>query len=384
MSEGELAGQQGEMRTSEFFVALTLTLVGAVFMVAVWACAPEESAVTASPTPSSTPTPLPTETPVPTPEYAAIPGAYLGIYYGPSAPSVQFFERVGKGVAIRIYYPSWGDGFNAGLYEANAMMGQVTMATWEYNVQAMGDLAGYEGRLLEAIVDGVHDDVLYAWAEGMRDFGRPILLRWGHEMNGDWYPWGGANNGGGTTDGFGDPTVPDGPERYVAAYRHIHDIFDEVGADNVLWVWCPNVPFEGLGEWNAIANYYPGDQYVDWLGIDGYNWGTSAFGAQFDSRWQSFDEIFAQGYAELQAINASKPIIIGEFASTEEGGDKAAWILDTYERIQYDYPQIRAVVWFHTNKETNWRIDSSPESMAAFQEAVAGEYWLDTWPGMNE
>jgi len=307
----------------------------------------------------------------------------LGIFYGTSVSSVRFFEQIGKRVAIRLFYLNWGDSFNPGVYDAYAKVGQIMMPTWEYTVGPGGSMSAYEGRPLEAIVDGIHDDYVRAWAEGAKDFGKPILLRWGHEMNGDWYPWSGALNGGGTTDGFGDSNEPDGPERFVAAYRHLHDLFADAGADNVLWVWCPNVPFEGLGDWNRLVNYYPGDEYVDWLCIDGYNWGTSSFGAQFDSRWQTFDEIFSQGYTELQAINSSKPIVIGEFASTEEGGDKATWILDAYESIREDYPQIRAAVWFHISKETNWRIDSSTESLEAFRQAVSDDYWLEHWPGME-
>jgi len=337
--------------------------------------------------PTATPTEVaPTETPTPeepTPEYEAIPGAYLGIFYGARTPSLDLFESIGKQPAIRMFYLGWGAHFSPGLYNTYAGMGQITMVTWEYMLRPAGDLEPYEGRLLEAIVDGVHDDHIRMWAEQVRDFGKPVLLRWGHEMNGDWYPWSGALNGGGATDGFGDPDLADGPERFVAAYRHIHDIFDQEGADNVLWLWCPNVPFEGLGDWNQIPNYYPGDAYVDWLCIDGYNWGTCGFGASFNSQWQSFDEVFGPGYAELQAINDSKPMIIGEYASTEVGGDKAAWITDAYERIREDYPQIRAVVWFHISKETDWRINSSPESLEAFKQAIAGDYWLEEWPGMR-
>ncbi len=189
-----------------------------------------------------------------------------------------------------------------------------------------------------------------------------------------------------------DAELPDGPERYVATYRYIHDAISAAGADNVLWVWCPNAPFEGMaqnygsttGGWNEAANYYPGDEYVDWLCFDGYNWGTSAYGQTFNSTWTNFDEIYTESYAQLQAINPGKPIIIGEYASTEDGGDKAAWITDAYQMMQSDYPQIRAVIWFHINKETDWRINSSPESLEAFTEAVADDYWLDEWPGMRE
>lgn len=375
-----------------------------MLIVTLWmlaSCVPgQQSQPTASPVPTSTPeptdtpTPIPTPTPTPTPnptlvvaprdlEYEDLPGAYLGIYYDPYFADLAFYESTGKQPAIMAFYPRWGDPFNTTFLNANAQLGQVTMATWEYNVAPEGSLKSYEGRLLDAILDGRYDNYIRKWAEGARDFGRPVLLRWGHEMNGDWSPWSGAENGGGTLDGFGDPDLPDGPERFVAAYQHIHDIFDQVGAANVSWVWCPSTPAHWLGDWSKISNYYPGDDYVDWLCIDGYNWGRCEYGAAFNSRWVSFDEVFAQGYAELQAINSRKPIMLGEYASTEIGGDKAAWILDAHERIQKDYPQIRAAVWFHGEKETDWRINSSPESLEAFRQAVASDYWLETWPDMK-
>lgn len=351
-----------------------LVWIGGLVMMA--ACQP--TAVSPTPEPTTTPTP------VATPAYQAIPGVYLGMFYGASSPSTALFEQVGKGVAISAVYLNWSKGYSGGLLSANAALGRITMLTWEF---MPGQLPGYEGRPLEAILDGHYDDYIDTWAKGLRDFGKPVLLRFGHEMNGDWYPWAGAANGGGQSDGFGDPTLPDGPERFVAAYRYIHDRFTAQGADNVLWVWCPNAPFStmvrALGEWNRVAAYYPGDAYVDWLGFDGYNWGASAYGQRFNATWTSFDEIFAESYAELQAINAEKPIIIGEFASTEEGGDKAAWIADAFASIRTRYPQIRALVWFHINKETDWRINSSEAALNAYRTAVADAYWLDTWPGMQ-
>jgi beta-mannanase len=286
-------------------------------------------------------------------------------------------------VAISALYLSWNKGFNPGMYNANARIGRISFITWEYMQWQAGPMQGYEDLPLQAILDGRHDPYLLDWAEGVRDFDLPIFIRWGHEMNGDWYPWSGIFNGAGTLDGFGDPGKADGPERFVAAYQYIHDLFESAGAENVLWVWCPNAPFSVMesvySPWNTASAYYPGDEYVDWLCFDGYNWGTSAFGQSFNSTWASFDEIFAESYRELQALNPDKPIIIGEFASTEDGGDKAAWITDAFESVKSDYPQIRALIWFHIAKETDWRINSSPEAFAAFQRAVSGPYWLETW-----
>ena len=319
-------------------------------------------------------------------EYAKIPGVYLGSFHGTSSSSIKLFNEIGKGVAISAAYLNWGSAFNNGFIKSNAYVGRSSFLTWEFTPGSGQKVQAYEGRVLEAITDGLYDDYVTAWAEGMRDFDKPVFLRFGHEMNGDWYPWSGVKNGGGTLDGYGSPDLADGPERYVDAYRHIHDIFSQAGADKVLWVWCPNAPFEAmtqaLGSWNKPAAYYPGDDYVDWLCFDGYNWGASAFGQQFNAKWTSFEDIFAGSYAELQAINPSKPIIIGEFASTEEGGDKAAWIKQAFDDIRNKFPQIRAIIWFHITKETDWRINSSDASLKAYAEAVADDYWLSEWPGM--
>ena len=317
-----------------------------------------------------------------------IPGAYIGTFYGQSSSSLRLYEKIGKPPAISAQYLGWSGGFAEGFASANAQIGRITFITWEYNARP-GEQ--YENRTLDAITDGVYDEYLTKWAQGMAAFEKPVFLRWGHEMNGDWYLWGGANNGGGKLDGYGDPEKPDGPERFVDAYRYIHDLFAANGANNVLWVWCPNAPFStmdsayGSTGWNQAENYYPGDSYVDWMCFDGYNWGTSSFGQRFNSKWESFDDLFKASYERLQALSIDKPIIIGEFASTKDGGDKAAWVADTFERLEHDYPQIKAIIWFHINKETDWRIDSSPESLAAFQAALEdNDYWLSTWPGMSD
>ena len=345
------------------FILMMLFLVG---------CSPAESTATA------------TETP----EYLEIPGVYLGTFHGTSSSSVRLFEEIGKDIAISASYLNFASAFNSGLLRSNAYVGRISFLTWEFTPGPKLDEEGYSGRVLEAIVDGLYDDYLVNWAEGMAEFGKPVFLRFGHEMNGDWYPWSGVKNGGSNLDGYDSPELADGPERFVDAFRHIHDIFIETGADNALCDWCPNAPFadmeQALGAWNSPANYYPGDAYVDWMCFDGYNWGSTVFGQQFNAQWRTFDEIFNESYVELQAINAEKPIIIGEFASTEEGGDKAAWIRDSFSAIREDYPQIRGLIWFHIAKETDWRINSSDESIAAYRESVADDYWLSDYPGMAD
>ena len=164
------------------------------------------------------------------------------------------------------------------------------------------------------MIAGTFDSYIREFAEAARDWGHPFFLRFNWEMNGDWFPWSEGVNG-------------NQPGEYVAAWRHVHDIFTAVGATNATWVWCPNVdPGQKLQD---LASLYPGDDYVDWTGLDGYNWGTNP--ATPDG-WKSFDQLFGSTYdAITETIAPSKPMIIGEVGSTEYGGSKAAWIAEMLE-----------------------------------------------------
>ena len=210
---------------------------------------------------------------------------------------------------------------------------------------------------LDEIIAGKHDDLFHQRARGARDLGVEILLRWGHEMNGNWYPWSGANNGNAA-----------GPAKYIAAYRHVHDLFVADGASNVLWVWCPLVADVPAEPWNHWTNYYPGDGYVDWVGLDAYNWGTSSSCCT----WQSFGELVTDLYNDYAA---RKPLIVPETASAEIGGSKAAWIADLHQQLQTRFSAIKAVVWFDINKETDWRIASSPPTLAAYKAMALDSYF---------
>jgi beta-mannanase len=148
---------------------------------------------------------------------------------------------------------------------------------------------------------------------------------------------------------------------YVDAYRHIHDLFVAAGATNVVWAWCPNVT-DTDGTNDATLSYYPGDDYVDWTGVDGYNWGGG--------EWQSFHDVFKDIYPLL--TGKKKPILIGEMASSETTGNKPAWINAMIPSLKNDYPLIKGVIWFDVNKERDWRISSSAATESAFR-TLAGD-----------
>jgi hypothetical protein len=246
-----------------------------------------------------------------------------------------------------------------------------------------------------AVLSRAHDDTIKTFARHIGQWGRPMLLSFAGEMNGNWAGWSGAKNFGPdcsqtyteTDDLFGyygctDP-VPeclDGPERYRDMYRHFYNIFKDEGVTNVFWVWVVNhesIPGE---DWNVASNYYPGDDYIDVISVDGYNWGDDGpGGCPVDAGWKTFDQIFGPILTSVSNTHSStKPLMIGEFASVE-GTDpmsKANWITDAYGKIKSDWPQIKAVVWYNLPGECNFAITSSPESLQAYRNAIADPHYI--------
>lgn len=236
--------------------------------------------------------------------------------------------------------------------------------------------------ILNDIIDGNFNSDIRNWAEQAKAYGKPLYVCFDGEMNGAWgTPMGsehvgsGYANGGGTLNGYGDPAKPDGPERYVDAWRHIHDIFEAVGADNVAWVWAVNNFDWPTDSWNEFENYYPGGKYVDWLGVDGYNWNFPEVG------WLTFEDVFETALYRLQAISADKPIILAEFGCAQEGVsdppsyDKSTWITDGFNLLKTTYPynHVGCFIWFDMDKERNWLIDS--DGVAAPRAALADPYF---------
>lgn len=198
---------------------------------------------------------------------------------------------------------------------------------------------------LRTIAGGAYDAYIRQSAVAAADWGKPILLRFAHEMNGTWYPW-----------GEGHPA-----RAYKMAWRHIVNVFRASGADNVRWVWSPYVNNDGH---LPFERYFPGDRWVDWVGVDGFNWGPPR-------TWQSFSTIFATSYQLLSQMT-SRPIMIPETGSTEEGGSKAEWISMALKRELPRFPRIHALVWFSDRFHTvEARIDSSESALAALRSAVS-------------
>lgn len=205
---------------------------------------------------------------------------------------------------------------------------------------------------LAAVARGDHDAYLTQFAEDAAEWGRPFFLRLNPEMNGFWFPWGASVNG-------------NTARRFVAAWRHVHDVFRRAGATKATWVWCPNVDFNR--NLVPLHRLYPGHRYVDWTCLDGFNWGRT-----YNSvGWQSFDQIFRSTYRRVVRIAPRKPMVIGEMASEERGGSKARWIRHALGTIPKRYKKVRAVIWFNERDQgMHWPIESSRRARNAFRKAI--------------
>lgn len=209
-------------------------------------------------------------------------------------------------------------------------------------------MVSWRGCPLTDITSGASDALIVRAARQLKRLNRPVLLRWGWEMNGDWYKWSAARN---NRDA----------KAYVAAWQRLHRIFATEKATNVSWVWSPNWNSAPVADWNSFAALYPGDPYVDWVGVSGYN-----------LHRETPDRLFSGIYG---AYSARKPIMITEVGSMDRGGrTKADWIALFAQWVEA-HPGVGAVTWFdtdtHPGYDEKWRIDTDAESLAAYKAMAA-------------
>ncbi|MCJ7739413.1 MAG: hypothetical protein MUQ10_19220 [Anaerolineae bacterium] len=331
---------------------------------------------TPAPTPSATPEPTATPTLIPTPTDTPLPrpiatlnaagqvglGVYVqGVPYE-SFASVDGFERlVGHKMEYVLWFQSWGDSdrvFQTQYVALANRMGLVPVITWEPWKRNFADPTAIQPAYsLESIVAGSHDAYIVGWAQAARDTGVPIILRFAHEQSTEpgiisWYPWQGD------------------PQGYREAFRHVVAVFRQVGADNVRFLWSAM----WLNSW--AEEYFPGDDVVDYVGTTILNHGTGAVSEW--ARWRSFAELFDPQYQA--ALQWGKPVIITELATAEQDGDKAAWLTDCLNSLEFKYTTVRAAILLEDEADRewpliNWSIGSSPESLAAFRLAISSPYY---------
>ena len=266
-------------------------------------------------------------------------GVWLGLFTekGPEdmSETLSLEQRLDRRFAALMWFTDFSHPFPAKAAENAWAAGSVPNVTWEPWFWGENEKIH-----LADINAGDWDSYISEWGVAAAEFAKPLFVRWGHEFNGDWYPWGIAKNG-------------QDPKSYVKAYKRVHDLVVRAGARNVIWVWCPNSNSVPSQDWNDPLAAYPGDDYVDWIAIDGYDFDGNA----------TFADIFSKTYDEL-IRKIDKPIYVGEFASGRTGSEKAAWLKGMQASLTSQFPGIKGIVYFSVKKERDWRLDDSPEALA--------------------
>jgi hypothetical protein len=206
---------------------------------------------------------------------------------------------------------------------------------------------------LSDIAAGREDERLQEWATTARRWGSPVLLRFAHEMNGDWYPWCERREASQTAG------------RYVAAWKRVRDVFRLAGAENVKFVWAPN--FEPADQ---VDRFYPGANDVDWIGIDLYNHpGWPKDPAVMLAPLLSFAEKEGKNVILTEVGCAEEYLPERPTVESAEWTSKAKWVTRLFEVLS-NRPSVRGLVWFDVQKEADWRINSSPTALSAFRQGV--------------
>ncbi|WP_223233371.1 glycosyltransferase [Chitinophaga sp. CF418] len=259
---------------------------------------------------------------------------------------------------VSCYIP-WGDARRCFLQDSlmNAIYktDAVPMITWEpwaglFHVSREDTSLMKERKMMLHISQGYFDDYLQKFAEQVRALERPVFIRFGHEPDNPAYPW----------SGTGLNTA----EEYVQAWRYVHDYFDRAGAHNAIWVWSPWKP-------EAVGRYFPGNAYVDWLGVTILNYGSK----QPDGQWYTFNQLYSP-YHHQQLFRAGLPVMVAELGSLKKEGNQQGWLQDAFADMGKRFPEIKAAVLFNSGYDANvvdkkdggvldWRLSEPVASLQA-------------------
>ncbi|MBO3087881.1 glycoside hydrolase family 26 protein [Cellulomonas dongxiuzhuiae] len=301
---------------------------------------------------------------------------YFGLYTAQSPFSWSEHDQVASTVGVQPdlagYFQGWDTPFRADAVTRSWTKGALPMVTWESRpMEASNGESEAPEYSLPRILDGAFDDYLRQYARDVTALGLPVAIRLNHEMNGSWYPWSELGVNGAQVNGNnrGD---------FVKVWRHVHDIFEAEGANEyAIWVWSPNI-VNRLPKLNQPLEYtrslYPGNEYVDWVGLSGY------YRPPYDAdQTPTFSWTFDRSLDQLRAIT-DKPVLLTEIGASESGGNKAAWVTDLFDALaQPRNADVIGFAWFHHTVTTvsegqlvtnDWRITSREDSQQAFLDGI--------------
>ena len=269
-----------------------------------------------------------------------------GVYVGDEEQSIKDFEQaVGKKPQFEMVFVHWGSDPDFPLRYARHVRdeGKALVIFWEA-LDYRRDYFDQPGYGFDQVLSGALDPYFKNFRDEAVAYGAPIILVPYSEFNGNWFPWGGTlgNNS---------------PEKYVSAYRHLRGFFVDV--PNVQFAWVANNKNVPDIPQNALERYYPGDQYVDVVGVNGFNYGGSSE--------QTFDQLFGDVLRRLTAYE--KPIYVFSMG-TANGPGKPSWIKNALAFELYKYPEVKGWLWFNVKKERDWRVTADSAALSAFRDAL--------------
>lgn len=255
-----------------------------------------------------------------------------------------FTQAVGKAPNNVMFFTNFSRGFPAGAVDNAWNAGMLPIVTFEPIVENSPN-----GQpLLRDITNGEWDAFFVEWATAAKANGKPIGLRFAQEMNGNWYSWSDGRFGNANGD-------------FVKAWRHIHGIFQDVGADNVLWIWSIN-RIDNLPD-KTIDRVYPGDKYVDWVGVSGYY--------RTEDTPPTFEATFGRTLAELKKVAPSKPVMLTEVGAGTSEANRLAWIESFFQGL-LAHQEIIGFTWFNDFKSGgDWSVQFSQATTSAFSAGVS-------------
>jgi Glycosyl hydrolase family 26 len=304
-----------------------LTIVATVMIAAACVAFAMTQAASSSPGPALTGTSLPTS-----------PASYLGVYEtGPPhtyQPVAEFARVAGRQLNLVGYYSGWREPFMKSFARTVHAHGAVTLVQMDPTDVSIPEIAA-----------GRYDSYLRSYADSVRRFGQPVVIGFGHEMNAPWYSW-----------GYGQVPAP----TFVAAWRHVVTLFRGQGAHNVTWLWTLQADEPGTG---PIASWWPGSQYVTWVGIDGYYYRSS----------DTFSSVFGKTITQVRILTG-RPVLLSETAAGPQA-DQSAKIADLFKGMR-QYGTL-GLVWFDIAQNDgiyhqDWHIEDHPAAGTAFRHGAAG------------
>jgi hypothetical protein len=281
-------------------------------------------------------------------------------YFGVALPGVPqslvplktFTNKVGKAPNMVKIYLAWNTPFDIKTMQDIWAQGAIPWIEWETPETSM-----------RSIGEGTSDDYIKAFALAVKQANIPVAISYAHEFNGYWYQWGQVNTPGASPQKEPAATFDNKPQDLVKSWQHIVKTFRGLYANNVIWTWTPNIINRKSVNDVRLRPFYPGDDYVDWIGMVGY--------FEVSNPERTTAQLFGPTIKEVQAFT-QKPFILAETGS-QEGANKIADLTDMFHVVERN-PNILGLLWFDffKQKEENkdWRVDSSVDTFNGFKQAV--------------